>query len=71
LNRPLHICRKWEGSSRGAAILAAKSIDEMDEFSIPPSLTVMPNTAKRNEMEDFYINSYLKNIEMVKKMITP
>ncbi|WP_159887739.1 FGGY-family carbohydrate kinase [Paenibacillus puerhi] len=71
LNRPLHICRKWEGSSRGAAILAAKSIDEMDEFSIPPSLTVMPNAAKSSEMEDFYVNSYLKNIEMVKKMLTP
>lgn len=68
LNRPLHICRNWEGSSRGAAILAAKSINEIDEFSIPPSLTVIPNEAKRSEMEDFYINNYLKNIEIARQM---
>lgn len=71
LNQQLHICRKWEGSSRGAAILAAKSIDEMDEFSIPPSLIVAPNPEKRDEIESFYVNNYLKNIEIAKKMQTP
>ncbi|MGI2296445.1 FGGY-family carbohydrate kinase [Paenibacillus sp. GXUN7292] len=71
LNRPLHICRKWEGSSRGAAILAAKAIDEMDEFAIPPSLTVTPNAAKHVEMEKFYTESYLKNIEIAKQMKAP
>lgn len=68
-NSPIQVCRKWEGSSRGAAVLAAKSIDEIGEFAIPPSMTVSPNTNNRDEIEDFYQNSYLKNMELLNNMI--
>lgn len=68
LNLPLHVCRNWEGSSRGAAILAAKSIDEIGEFFIPPSLTLTPNKDKIEEMEKYYTNNYLKNLELFKQI---
>ncbi|MFC4601061.1 FGGY-family carbohydrate kinase [Cohnella hongkongensis] len=68
LNWPLHICRNWEGSSRGAAVLAAKSIGDIGEISIPPSLTLMPNGDKTEEHQEFYVDCYLKNVEILKQL---
>jgi xylulokinase len=70
LNQPLHIVRDSEGVARGAAILAAKASDELDEIPVPPSLTVMPNPDYARKLQDYYTNNYLKNIETAKKLIT-
>jgi len=68
LNKPLHIVRDSEGVARGAAILAAKSGDQLDEIPVPPSLTIMPNAEQARKLQDYYANNYLKNIEITKKL---
>lgn len=69
LNRPMHIVRDPEGVARGAAILAAKSSDELDEIPVPPSLTVMPNLDHARKVQDFYMNNYLPKMEIAKSLM--
>lgn len=69
LNRSLYIVRDSEGVARGAAILAAKSTEELDEIPVPPSLTVMPNLDQARKMQHFYTNNYLKKIEITKNLM--
>jgi xylulokinase len=68
LNRPMHIVRDSEGVARGAAILAAKSSDQLDEIPVPPSFTIMPGEENARKLEDYYTNCYLKNIEHTKEL---
>ncbi|GIP31118.1 L-fuculokinase [Paenibacillus sp. J2TS4] len=70
LNRPLNIVRDSEGVARGAAILAAKSNDELDEIPVPASLTVLPNADHAGKLEEFYTDCYVKNVEITKKLVT-
>lgn len=69
LNRPMHIVRDSEGVARGAAILAAKSSEQLDEIPVPPSFTIMPSGENARKLEDYYTNSYLKNVEKTKKLM--
>ena len=69
LNNPLHIVRDSEGVARGAAALAAKSIDALDEIPVPPSLTLMPSQEMAKKMDEFYTNCYLKNLDLFNELV--
>lgn len=68
LNRPLQLIRDSEGVARGAAILAAKANQSIDEIPVPQSLTVIPNKEHYGELNDYYQNHYLKNMELYKQL---
>lgn len=67
LNKALHVVNDSEGVARGAAIMAAKATDGLDEIPIPSSYTVFPNEESEG-LDEFYRTSYIQNIDILKKM---
>lgn len=68
LNRPLQIVKDSEGVARGAAILAAKSNQFIDEIPVPQSITIMPNKEHSNRLNEYFHSYYLKNLEVYKQL---
>ncbi|MBS4206597.1 FGGY family carbohydrate kinase [Bacillus sp. FJAT-50079] len=69
LNRSLQIVRDSEGVARGAAILAAKASEELDEIPVPSSLTLTPDVIQAKKIDHYYINDYSKKIEIAKELM--
>lgn len=68
LDKTLQIFNDSEGVARGAAIMAAKISDGLNEIPVPSSYSVFPDADRKEEIQDFYKTTYIENLNLIKNM---